>query len=171
MFNQFTLSFAQTVLKQVVQTNSVCQQIIITYLQSSWSSNLAWKFVFFDWRVHQTQSNKNRICSDNWLSCNGCILLVKAWTLFECLLKTAQSNIACKHGDGFVVSLVSDWFSELETRLGSNPGRDTDQVLWCYQYLWFFLGGGIFWIFFIFLVRFTETHSTATLICSWLMMS
>ena len=30
-------------------------------------------------------------------------------------MKIARSNIACKLVDGFVVSLVSHWFSELET--------------------------------------------------------
>ena len=53
-----SLSFAQTVLEQVVQTNSVCQRIRHTYLQFNCNLNLALKFVSFDWRVHQTQLNK-----------------------------------------------------------------------------------------------------------------
>ena len=54
----------------------------------------------FYWRVDQIQSNKNKICSDNWSSCNARILLVKAGTLFEYWLKIAQSSIACKRVDG-----------------------------------------------------------------------
>ena len=68
-----------------------------TYLQFNCNLNLAWKFVSFDWMVHQTQSNKNRICSDNWSSCNACISMVKAQTLFEYQLEIAQFNIACRH--------------------------------------------------------------------------
>ena len=89
--------FIHHLLEHVVQTNWVCQPIRNTYLQFNCSLNLARKFVSFDWRVHQTQSNKNRICSDNWSSCNACISLVKAGTLFEYQLKIAWSNIACKH--------------------------------------------------------------------------
>ena len=83
-------------LKRVVQTNSACQRIRHTYLQFNCSWNLARKFVSFDWRVHQTQSNKNRICSDNWSSCNARISMIKARTLFEYQLEIARSNIACK---------------------------------------------------------------------------
>ena len=36
------------------------------------------KFVSLNWRVQQSESNKNRICSDSWSSCNARILLVKA---------------------------------------------------------------------------------------------
>ena len=50
----------------------------------------------FDWRVHQTQSNKTRICSDNWSSCNVRISMVKARALFEYQLEIARSDIACK---------------------------------------------------------------------------
>ena len=41
--------------------------------------------------IHQTHSNKNRICSDNWSSCKAHISssLVKVWTLFEYQFKTA----------------------------------------------------------------------------------
>ena len=53
----------------------------------------------FDWGVHQTQSNKNRICSDNWSSCNARISMVKARTLFEYQLEIERSNINCKHVD------------------------------------------------------------------------
>ena len=95
--NHFTLSFAQTVLEQIVETNSVCQQIRNTYLKFNCGSNLVRKLVSFDWRVHQTQSNKNIICSDNSLSCNAYISLVKASTSFEYQLKIALSNIACRH--------------------------------------------------------------------------
>ena len=70
------------------------------YLQFNCSSSLTRKFVSFDWRVCQTQSNKNRICSDNWPSCNACILLVKAGTFLQYQLKIARSNIACKRVDG-----------------------------------------------------------------------
>ena len=65
--------------------------------QFNCSSNLIRKFVSFDWRAHQTQSNKNRICSNNWSSCNACISLVKAGTLFEYQLRIVWSNIASKH--------------------------------------------------------------------------
>ena len=111
----FYPSFAQIVLKQVLQTSSVCQRTRNAYFQFNCSSNLARKFASFDWRVHQTQSNKNRICSDNWSNCNACISLVKAGTLFEYQLKIAKSSIACKHVDEFVASFVGHWFSELET--------------------------------------------------------
>ena len=150
----FYPSFARTVLEQVAQTNSFCQQIRNTYLQFNCSSNLVKKFVSFDWRVHQAQSNRNRICSDNWSCCNACISLVKPGTLFEYQLKTAPSNIACKGVNGFLASLVSHWFSELET---------SDQILADTQFefvmlsmfflilllLLFFGRGGDFLVFFL----------------------
>ena len=43
------------------------------YLQFNCRANLARKFVSFDWRVHHTESNKDRICLGNWSSCNACI--------------------------------------------------------------------------------------------------
>ena len=89
----FYPSFDRTMLEQVVQTNSVCQRIRNIYLQFNCSSNLARKFVSFDWRVHQAQSN-------NWLSCNARISMVKAQTLFEHQLEIAWSNIACKRVNG-----------------------------------------------------------------------
>ena len=67
----------------------------------------------FDWRVHQTQSNKNGICSDNWSSCNARISMVKAGTLFEYQLKIAWSNNACKYVDGlwphWLVTCFLNW--------------------------------------------------------------
>ena len=83
--NHFTLSFAQTLVQQVVQTNSVYQEIRNTYLQFNCSLDLTWEFVSFDRRVHQTHSNKNRICSDNWSSCNAQISLVKTWNIIQVL--------------------------------------------------------------------------------------
>ena len=59
--------------------------------------------VSFDWRVHQTHSNKNRICSDNWSNCNARISMVKARTLYEYQLEIARSNIACKRVFNFHV--------------------------------------------------------------------
>ena len=40
---------------------------------------------------------------------------LKLEPLLEYQLKITWSNIACKHVDGLVTSLVSHWFSELET--------------------------------------------------------
>ena len=105
--NQFILPFVQTEFS--LSANQ-------SYLQFSCSSNFRkGNLVSFDWRVHHTESNNDRISSDNWSSCNACILLVEASTFFKYELKIAQSNIACKRVDGLVASLVNHLCSGLES--------------------------------------------------------
>ena len=89
--------------------------------------------------------------------------------LFENQLETVWSNIACKRVDVFLASLVSDWFSELETsdRILAGTLVEFCDVINISEYFW--EGGGSFECFKIFLVHFTGALSTATLIRSGLM--